>query len=232
VKKVEAEMEQTIRQNGEDACQRAGVPDIHPELVKLLGRLKYRHSFSQNVLDHSVEVAHLAGAMAGELKLDVQLAKRVGLLHDIGKAVSQEIEGAHALAGADVLRQYDEREEVITAVASHHGDAEANIYGVLASVADAISASRPGARSESAAVYLERLSKLETLTKSFPGVERSYAIHAGREIRVIVEPAQINDDAALLLARDIARKIEREMHYPGQIKVVVMRETRVVEYAK
>jgi ribonuclease Y len=225
-------MEQVIRQNGEDACQRVGLPDLHPELVKMLGRLKYRHSFSQNVLDHSVEVAHLAGVMAGELKLDVQLAKRVGLLHDIGKAVSQEIEGAHALAGADVLRQYDEPGEVITAVASHHGDAEANIYGVLASVADAVSASRPGARSESAAVYLERLSKLETLTKSFAGVERSYAIHAGREIRVIVEPAQINDDAALLLARDIARKIEREMHYPGQIKVVVMRETRVVEYAK
>jgi ribonuclease Y len=232
VQKATADMEDTVRQAGEEACARAGVQNVHPEIVKLLGRLKFRHSYAQNVLDHGVEVSQLVAAMAAELKLDVPLAKRVGLLHDIGKAVSAEIEGSHALVGAEFLRKYDEPAEVVAAIASHHEEAEANIYGVLASAGDAISASRPGARSESAAVYLERLGKLEALANGFPGVERSYAIQAGREIRVIVEPSKVDDNTAVLLARDIARKIERELRYPSQIKVTVMREIRVVEFAK
>ncbi|MFA7006858.1 MAG: ribonuclease Y [Verrucomicrobiia bacterium] len=232
VQKAAADMDETVRQAGEDACARAGVQNVHPEIVKVLGRLKFRHSYAQNVLDHGVEVSQLVGAMAGELKLDVPLAKRIGLLHDIGKAVSAEIEGSHAIVGAELLRKYDEPPEVVAAIASHHEEAEPNIYGVLASAGDAISASRPGARSESAAVYLERLGKLEALANGFPGVERSYAIQAGREIRVIVEPGKVDDNTATLLARDIARKIERELRYPSQIKVTVMREMRVVEYAK
>ena len=232
VQKAAADMEETVRQAGEDACARASVQNVHPEVVKLLGRLKFRHSYSQNVLDHAVEVSQLVGAMAAELKLDAPLAKRVGLLHDIGKAVSAETEGSHAIVGAEFLRKYDEPAEVVAAIASHHEETEQNIYGVLASAGDAISASRPGARAEAAGVYLERLGKLEALTNAFPGVERSYAIQAGREIRVIVEPAKVDDNAATLLARDIARKIERELRYPSPIKVTVMREMRVVEYAK
>jgi ribonuclease Y len=232
VQKATADMEETVRQAGEEACARAGVQNVHPEITRLLGRLKFRHSYAQNVLDHGVEVSQLVGAMAAELKLDVTLAKRVGLLHDIGKAVSAEMEGSHAIVGAELLRKYDEPPEVVAAIASHHEETEANIYGILASAGDAISASRPGARSESAAVYLERLGKLEALANGFPGVERSYAIQAGREIRVIVQPSKVDDAAAMLMARDIARKIERELRYPSQIKVTVMREMRVVEYAK
>jgi ribonucrease Y len=232
VQKAETEMEEIVRKAGDDACVRAGVQNIHPEIVKLLGRLKFRHSYAQNVLDHAVEVSQLVAVMAAELKLDVSIARRAGLLHDIGKAVSAEVEGSHAIAGAELLRKYDESAEVVAAIASHHEETEANIYGVLASAGDAISASRPGARAEPAAVYLERLGKLESLANAFPGVERSYAIQAGREIRVIVEPAKVDDDAATLLARDIARKIERELRYPSPIKVTVMREMRVVEYAK
>ena len=232
VQKAAADMEETVRQAGEEACARAGVQNVHPEIVKLLGRLRFRHSYAQNVLDHGVEVAQLVAAMAAELKLDVPLARRIGLLHDIGKAVSAETEGSHAIVGAELLRKYDESPEVVAAIASHHAETEPDIYGVLAAAGDAISASRPGARSESAAVYLERLGKLEALANAFPGVERSYAIQAGREIRVLVEPAKVDDNAAILLARDIARKIERELRYPSQIKVTVMREMRVVEYAK
>lgn len=232
VQKAAADMEETVRQAGEDACVRAGVQNVHPEIVKLLGRLKFRHSYAQNVLDHGVEVSQLVGTMAAELKLDVSVAKRVGLLHDIGKAVSAETEGSHAIVGAELLRKYDEAADVVVAIASHHEEAEPNIYGILVSAGDAISASRPGARSESAAVYLERLGKLEALANAFPGVDRSYAIQAGREIRVIVKPGAVDDNAATLMARDIARKIERELRYPSQIKVTVMREMRVVEYAK
>ena len=232
VQKATTEIEEAVRQAGEDACARAGVQNVHAEVVKLLGRLKFRHSYAQNVLDHCVEVSQLVGAMAAELKLDTHLAKRMGLLHDIGKAISAETEGSHALVGAELLRKYDEPAEVVAAIASHHEEAEANIYGVLVSAGDAISASRPGARAEPAAVYLERLGKLEALANAFPGVEHSYAIQAGREIRVIVQPGKVDDNAAILLARDIARKIEHELRYPSQIKVTVMREMRVVEYAK
>ncbi len=232
VQKATATIEEAVRQAGEDACVRAGVQNVHPEIVKLLGRLKFRHSYAQNVLDHCVEVSQLVGTMAAELKLDASLAKRMGLLHDIGKAVSAETEGSHALVGAELLRKYDEPAEVVAAIASHHEETEANIYGVLVSAGDAISASRPGARAEPAAVYLERLGKLEALANAFPGVERSYAIQAGREIRVVVKPEAVDDNAALLMARDIARKIERELRYPSQIKVTVMREMRVVEFAK
>ncbi|MBI5396417.1 MAG: ribonuclease Y, partial [Verrucomicrobia bacterium] len=185
VQKAQSDLEETIRQLGEDACVRAGVHHVHPEIVKLLGRLKFRHSYAQNVLDHSVEVAHLVGAIAAELKLDVHIAKRVALLHDVGKAVNHEVEGSHAVIGADLLRRHGEAEEVVTGVASHHGEAEPNIYGILTSAGDAVSASRAGARSESAEIYLQRLEKLETIANSFTGVERSYAIQAGREIRVV-----------------------------------------------
>jgi len=232
VQKAQADMEETIRQAGEEACLRAGVPHVHPEIVKLLGRLKFRHSYAQNVLDHSIEVAHLVGSMAAEMKLDVHVAKRVALLHDIGKAINHEVEGSHAIIGADFLRRHGEPEEVIAGVASHHGEAEPTLYGVLTSAGDAVSASRAGARSESAEIYLQRLENLEAIANSFSGVQHSYAIQAGREIRVIVEPNQIDDNAAALLARQIARKVEEQLQYPGQIKVVVMREKRVVEYAK
>ncbi len=232
VQKAQAEIEETIRHLGEDACVRAGAHHAHPDIIKLLGRLKFRHSYAQNVLDHSIEVAHMAGAMAAELKLDVHVAKRVALFHDIGKAVNHDVEGSHAVVGADLLRRCGEPEEVVTGVASHHDDVEPNIYGVLTSAADAISASRAGARSESAEIYLQRLENLETIANSFSGVERSYAIQAGREIRVVVEPNQIDDNAALLVARQIARKIEEQLQYHGQIKVTVLREKRVVEYAK
>jgi ribonucrease Y len=231
--KVHEELEGTIRQAGEDAALRVGLQKVHPEVVKLLGRLKFRHSFAQNVLDHSVEVAQIEGMIAAEMGLNQQIAKRVGLFHDIGKAVDHEVEGSHAVIGAQLLRKYGEPEEVCQGVASHHHEVEpVTVYGILAGAADAISASRPGARSESMELYMQRLEKLEAIANGFPGVEKSYALQAGREIRVLVEPAKISDGEAMQLARSICKKIEEELQYPGQIKVIVVRETRVVEYAK
>jgi len=233
VAKVQGELEETIRKAGEEAVARAGVVGVSPEIVRMLGRLKFRHSYAQNVLDHSVEVAQVAGMIAAEMGLNPQLAKRAGLFHDIGKALDHEVEGSHAVIGANFLKKCGETEDICQAVASHHHESEPqNIYGVLIAAADAISASRPGARSESMELYVQRLEKLEALANSFPGVERSYALQAGREIRVLVQPDKVNDGEALELARQIARKIEQELQYPGQIKVTIVRETRVVEYAK
>jgi ribonuclease Y len=233
VAKVKEEMESVIRQAGEDAVFQLGLQKVHPEIVKLLGRLKFRHSFAQNVLEHSIEVGHIEGLIAAELGLNQPIAKRVGLFHDIGKAVDHEVEGSHAIIGAELLKKYGEPEEVYQGVACHHHEVEPlTVYGILAGASDAISASRPGARSESMELYLQRLEKLETTANSFPGVEKSFALQAGREIRVIVEPAQISDDEAVKLARDISKKIEQELQYPGQIRVTVVREMRAVEYAK
>jgi ribonuclease Y len=233
VVKVREEMESAIRQAGEEAVFQLGLQKVHPELIKLLGRLKFRHSFAQNVLEHSVEVARIEGLIAAELGLNQPIAKRVGLFHDIGKAVDHEIEGSHAIIGAELLKKYDEPEEVWQGVACHHHEVEPlTVYGILASASDAISASRPGARSESMELYLQRLEKLETTANSFRGVEKSFALQAGREIRVLVEPSKISDDEAVALARDISKKIEQELQYPGQIRVTVVRETRAVEYAK
>jgi ribonuclease Y len=231
--KVREDLEATIAESGERAVLALGLTQVHPEVMKLLGRLKFRHSFAQNVLDHSMEVAGLEGMMAAEMGLNQAIAKRVGLFHDIGKAVDHEVEGSHAIIGAQLLKKYGEPDEVCQGVASHHHEVEpVTIYGMLASTADAISASRPGARSESMELYLQRLEKLEAVANGFAGVERSFALQAGREIRVFVEPGQIDDTGAMLLARNISRKIEHELQYPGQIKVTVVRETRVVEYAK
>jgi ribonuclease Y len=233
VAKVTQEVDETIVRAGEDAVARAGISAVHPELVKLLGRLRFRHSFSQNVLDHSVEVAHLTGMMAAELGLDVIAAKRAGLLHDVGKAVNHEVEGAHALVGADICRRYNESEEVINAVASHHDEAPHHgSLGILVGAADAISASRPGARSETMATYLKRVEELEKIGCSFPGVEKCFAVQAGRELRIMVQPDKISDEQAYGLARDISRKIEEQLQYPGQIRVTVVRETRCIDYAK
>ena len=233
VAKVTQEIDETIVRAGEDAVARTGLSAMHPELVKLLGRLRFRHSFSQNILEHSIEVAHLTGLMAAEMGLDVVAAKRAGLLHDVGKAVNHEVEGAHALVGADIIRRHGESEEVVNAVASHHDEAPHHgPLGILVSAADAISASRPGARSETMATYLKRVEDLEKIGKSFPGVEKCFAVQAGRELRVMVEPDAITDEQAYGLARDISRTIEEQLQYPGQIRVTVVRETRCVEYAK
>jgi ribonuclease Y len=233
VTKVSGELEDLMYKAGEDALLRLNLQRVHPEVIKLLGRLKFRHSFTQNVLDHSIEVAEIEGMMAAELGLNQQIAKRVGLFHDIGKAVDHEVQGSHATIGAQLLRKYGEPEEVWMGVACHHHEVEPmTAYGVLASAADAISASRPGARSESMELYIQRLEKLEALANAFPGVDKSYALQAGREVRVFVQPAAIDDAGALQLARDISKKIEQELQYPGQVKVTVVRETRAVEYAK
>jgi ribonuclease Y len=206
---------------------------MHLEILKILGRLHFRHSYSQNVLDHSVEVAHLMGLMAAELGLDVASAKRAGLLHDIGKAVNHEVEGPHAVTGADLIKRHGESDEVVNAVASHHNDVPPiGPLGILVSAADAISASRPGARSESMTTYLKRVEDLEKIAAGFPGVEKAFAVQAGRELRVFVQPEQVDDDEAYSLARDIAAKIENELQYPGQIRITVIRETRCVEVAK
>jgi ribonucrease Y len=233
VGKVTQEIEETIARVGEEAVARVGLPPMHAEIARVLGRLRFRHSFSQNVLEHSVEVAHLAGLLAAEMGLDIGLAKRGGLLHDIGKAINHEVEGAHALVGADFIRRFGEPAEVVNAVAAHHNDVPKNgIVSVLVEAADAISASRPGARSETMTTYLRRLEALETIGHSFGGVEKCYAVQAGRELRVIVQPATVTDAEAFALARSITRQIEAQLQYPGQIRVTVVRETRCVEYAK
>ncbi|HNW94125.1 MAG TPA: ribonuclease Y, partial [bacterium] len=233
VKKVQSEMEKTILEAGEQACFEVGLAGLPEQEVRILGRLKYRTSFGQNVLQHSVEVAHLAGAMAAEIGANIQMAKRVGLLHDLGKAIDQENEGSHASLGADLARKAGEPEAVVNGIAGHHAEVEIKtVEGVLVQAADAISAARPGARRENVQNYIKRLEKLESLSESFKGVEKSFAIQAGRELRVMVHADQLKDNETEVLARDLAGRIEKEVDYPGQIKVTVIREFRVVEYAK
>ena len=233
VAKARREVDAVIKSAGERAVLETGVRGLHPELVKLLGRLHYRTSYGQNVLQHSIEVAHLAGMMAAELGADVATAKRAGLLHDIGKAVDHELEGTHVALGVEFLRKYHEREDVIHAVQAHHNDVEPQtVVACLVQAADAISAARPGARRENIENYIKRLEKLEAITGSYPGVETSYAIQAGREVRVMVKPEQVSEDDMVILARELAKRIESELEYPGQIKVHVLRETKVIEYAK
>ncbi len=233
VEKARKEVDKTIREQGERACYETGVHNLNPEVVKILGRQKYRTSYGQNVLNHSIEVAHIAGLMASELGIDAQLAKRAGLLHDLGKSIDHEVEGSHVQLGADIARKYKENPVVVNAIEAHHGEVEPKtIIAVLVQAADAVSAARPGARRENVENYIRRLQKLEELTGSYPGVDKAYAIQAGREVRIMVKPEVVNEDNMILLARDIAKKIESELEYPGQIKVNVIRETKAVEFAK
>ncbi|MDD2689213.1 MAG: ribonuclease Y [Candidatus Omnitrophica bacterium] len=233
VEKTKKDMEDKIREEGERAAFEAGVNTLHPELIKLLGRLKYRTSFGQNALQHSKEVSFLLGIMASEIGLDFKLGRRIGLLHDIGKAIDHQIEGTHAKIGADLAKKYNESAEVVAAIEAHHEETQPqSLYAVLAVAADAISAARPGARRETLETYIKRLEKLESIANVFKGVEKSFAIQAGREIRIIVQPEKISDSDAITLSRDIRKKIEEGMEYPGQIKVTVIRETRAIEYAK
>ena len=233
VDKAKSEVETTIRMEGDQASRKAGVQGLHPELIKLLGRLKFRKSFGQNVLTHSLEVAHIAGMLAAEIGANVTLAKRAALLHDIGKAVDHDVEGPHALIGANLVKQWDKSNEVVQAISEHHGEATTtSALGFILATADAISGSRLGARRESLDQYIKRIEALENVASSFPGVEKAFAIQAGREVRIMVKPEQVDDLAAMRLARDIAKKIEESLEYPGQIRVTVMREVRAVDYAK
>ena len=233
VEKARREVEHTIKMEGERATFETGIHGLHPELVKLLGRQKYRTSYGQNVLNHSIEVSHIAGLMAAELGVDVALAKRAGLLHDLGKSIDHEVEGSHVQLGADLARKYKENPVVVNAIEAHHGDVEPKtVIAVLVQAADAVSAARPGARRENVENYIRRLQKLEELTGSYPGVEKAYAIQAGREVRIMVKPEVVSEDNMIILARDIAKQIEAELEYPGQIKVNVIRETKAVEFAK
>lgn len=233
VERAKKEVENTIRQEGEAATFETGVHGLHPELIRLLGKLRYRTSYGQNVLKHSMEVSFLSGLIAGEIGADVTLAKRAGLLHDIGKSVDHEMEGSHVSIGVDVARKYKEGDDVLHAIEAHHGDVEpSTLVACIVQAADAISAARPGARRETLEAYIKRLQKLEEIANSFEGVDKSYAVQAGREVRIMVKPDDISDENTFILARDICRKIEDEMEYPGQIKVNVIRETRAVDYAK
>ena len=233
VEKARKEVDRTIREEGERACYEAGVHNLNPELVKILGRQKYRTSYGQNVLNHSIEVSHIAGLMAAELGVDVALAKRAGLLHDLGKSIDHEVEGSHVQLGADMARKYKENPVIVNAIEAHHGDVEPKtVIAILVQAADAVSAARPGARRENVENYIRRLQKLEELTGSYPGVDKAFAIQAGREVRIMVKPEVVTEDNMILLARDVAKKIESELEYPGQIKVNVIRETKAVEYAK
>ena len=233
VERARRDVEATIKAEGERAVFECGVRNLHPELVKMIGRLHYRTSYGQNILQHSIEVSHLAGIMASELGADPQVARRAGLLHDLGKAVDHEMEGTHVALGVEFARKFREREEVIHAIEAHHNDVEPlTLIACLVQAADAISAARPGARRENLENYIKRLEQLETITNSYPGVDKAYAIQAGREVRVMVKPEQVSEDRMIIMARDLAKKIENEMEYPGQIKVHVLRETKVVEYAK
>ena len=233
VAKAQKEVNATIKAEGERAVFETNIHGLHPELIKLLGRMKYRTSYGQNVLNHSIEVSHIAGLLASELGVDVATSKRAGLLHDIGKAIDHEVEGSHVTIGVNIARKYKESEEVIHAIEAHHNDVEPHtVVACLVQAADAISAARPGARRENLENYIKRLEKLEEVTSSFPGVEKSFAIQAGREVRIMVAPDKVSEDQMVLLARDIAKKIEEELEYPGQIKVNMIRETKVIEYAK
>ena len=233
VKKITKEQEEELFQVGEAAVLETGIPGVSPQIMKMLGRLKYRYSFSQNVLQHSLETAYFMGIIAAELGLDEKKAKRIGLFHDLGKAIDHEVEGPHAQIGADVLRKYNEAKDVVHAVAAHHGEIEPeSLYDILINICDTLSASRPGARSETTELYLKRLEQLENIAHDFPGVESCFALQAGREIRVVVVPEKVGEGEAQMLAKDICSRIEKEMTYPGQIKVTIIRETRSVEYAK
>ena len=233
VEKAKREVDATIKAEGERAVFETNVHGLHPELIKLLGRMRYRTSYGQNVLNHSIEVSHLAGLMAAELGADVATAKRAGLLHDLGKSIDHEVEGSHVAIGVELARKYKEHEEVVHAIEAHHNDVEPRtVVACLVQAADAVSAARPGARRENLENYIKRLEKLEEVTSSFPGVEKSYAIQAGREVRIIVAPEKIGEDRMVLLAREIAKKIEDELEYPGQIKINMIREVKVIEYAK
>ena len=233
VEKAKEEVDTTIKEEGERAVLESGVIGLHPDIVKLIGKLKYRTSYGQNVLNHSIEVSNLARIMAEELGLDAKRAKRAGLLHDIGKALDHDMEGTHVEIGVEILKKYKENPAVINAVEAHHGDVEPQtLEALLVQAADAISASRPGARRETLEAYIKRLESLEKIADSFEGVEKSYAIQAGREVRILVKPDKITDDQMTILARDVSKRIENEMDYPGQIKVNIIRETRVIDYAK
>ncbi len=233
VTKVSEEMDELIVKKGDEAVMTLGLAPFHPEIIKVLGRLYFRRSFTQNILDHSVEVAQLMGLMAAELGVDVAKAKRSGLLHDIGKAINHEVEGSHAMIGADFIKHHGETDDIVNAVASHHDEVpHATVLGILVSAADAISASRPGARSETMDTYIKRLENLENLALAFEGVEKCFALQAGRDLRIVVQPDKVSDEAAYQLARNIARKIEDTLQYPGQIRVTVVRETRCTEFAK
>ena len=233
VEKARKEVENQIREEGENAALEVGVHGIHPELIRLLGRMRFRTSYGQNALRHSVEVAQLSGLLAAEVGTDVRLAKRAGLLHDIGKSIDHELEGSHIQIGVDLCKKYKESATVINAVEAHHGDVEpTSLISCIVQAADAISAARPGARRETLETYTNRLKQLEDITNSFKGVEKSFAIQAGREVRVMVVPDQVNDADMVLLARDIAKQIEAELEYPGQIKVSIIRESRAIDYAK